>query len=92
MIRVFPGFRIVCSPVGNFFTAGFFAVVFFAAALVSFLTGAFSSFFTSSFFTSTWKFDLHNEEDYTSLELYVKPEESVAYYVFNGDITGHFFI
>lgn len=39
-----------------------------------------------------WKFDLHNEEDYTSLELYVKPEESVAYYVFNGDITGHFFI
>lgn len=39
-----------------------------------------------------WKYDLHNEEDYTSLELYVKPEESVAYYVFNGDITGHFFI
>lgn len=39
-----------------------------------------------------WKFDLHNEESYTSLELYVKPEESVAYYVFNGDITGHFFI
>lgn len=40
-----------------------------------------------------WKFDLHkNDEEYKSLELYVKPEESVAYYVFNGDITGNFFI
>lgn len=40
-----------------------------------------------------WKFDLHkNDEEYQSLELYVKPEESVAYYVFNGDITGSFFI
>lgn len=40
-----------------------------------------------------WKYDLHkNEEAYESLELYVKPEESVAYYVFNGDITGSFFI
>ena len=40
-----------------------------------------------------WKFDLHKaDEEYTSLELYVKPEESVAYYVFNGDITGSFFI
>lgn len=40
-----------------------------------------------------WKYDLHKgDEDYTSLELYVKPEESVAYYVFNGDITGSFFI
>lgn len=40
-----------------------------------------------------WKYDLHKaDEEYTSLELYVKPEESVAYYVFNGDITGSFFI
>lgn len=40
-----------------------------------------------------WKYDLHkNDEEYKSLELYVKPEESVAYYVFNGDITGNFFI
>lgn len=40
-----------------------------------------------------WKYDLHKEdEEYTSLELYVKPEESIAYYVFNGDITGSFFI
>lgn len=40
-----------------------------------------------------WKYDLHKEEEeYSSLELYVKPEESVVYYVFNGDITGSFFI
>lgn len=40
-----------------------------------------------------WKYDLHKtDEEYTSLELYVKPEESIAYYVFNGDITGSFFI
>lgn len=40
-----------------------------------------------------WKYDLHKaDEAYTSLELYVKPEESVAYYVFNGEITGSFFI
>ncbi len=40
-----------------------------------------------------WKYDLHKaDEEYTSLELYVKPEESVAYYVFNGEITGSFFI
>ncbi len=39
-----------------------------------------------------WKYDLHNEEEYTSLELYVKPEDKVAYYVFNGEITGSFFI
>ena len=39
-----------------------------------------------------WKYDLHNEEAYSSLELYVKPEESVAYYVFNGEISGSFFI
>lgn len=40
-----------------------------------------------------WKYDLHkSDEVYESLELYVKPEESVAYYVFNGDVTGSFFI
>ena len=40
-----------------------------------------------------WKYDLHKDEEaYTSLELYVKPEESIVYYVFNGDITGSFFI
>ncbi len=37
-----------------------------------------------------WKFDLQHEEEYTSLELYVKPEESRVYYVFNGDIAGSF--
>lgn len=39
-----------------------------------------------------WKYDLHKEEGYQSLELYVKPEENIVYYVFNGDITGSFFI
>ena len=40
-----------------------------------------------------WKYDLHKDEEaYKSLELYVKPEESVAYYVFNEDIAGSFFI
>lgn len=40
-----------------------------------------------------WKHDLHkSNEAYQSLELYVKPEESIAYYVFNGDVTGSFFI
>ena len=40
-----------------------------------------------------WKYDLKKEgEAYTSLELYVKSEESTVYYVFNGDITGSFFI
>lgn len=40
-----------------------------------------------------WKYDLHKEnEGYESLELYVKPEESIAYYVFNGEISGSFFI
>lgn len=40
-----------------------------------------------------WKYDLNGtEEDFKSLELYVKPEENTAYYVINGDITGSFFI
>ncbi len=40
--------------------------------------------------SDVWKFDLQHEEEYTSLELYVKPEESRVYYVFNGDIAGSF--
>ena len=38
-----------------------------------------------------WKFDLGKEEsDIEKIELYVKPEEGVCYYVFNGEITGSF--
>ncbi len=40
-----------------------------------------------------WKFDLNGkEEDFKSVELYVKPEENTTYYVINGAITGSFFI
>lgn len=40
-----------------------------------------------------WKYDLNGkEEDFKSVELYVKPEENTAYYVINGDVTGSFFI
>ena len=40
-----------------------------------------------------WKYDLQGkEEDFKTVELYVKPEENVAYYVINGDVTGSFFI
>lgn len=40
-----------------------------------------------------WKYDLNGkDEDFKSLELYVKPEENTAYYVINGDVTGSFFI
>lgn len=40
-----------------------------------------------------WKYDLNGkEEDFKSVELYVKPEENTTYYVINGDITGSFFI
>lgn len=40
-----------------------------------------------------WKYDLNGEEeDFKSVELYVKPEENATYYVINGDITGSFFI
>lgn len=40
-----------------------------------------------------WKYDLQGkEEDFKSVELYVKPEENTAYYVINGDVTGSFFI
>lgn len=38
-----------------------------------------------------WKYDLGNKPaDFKSVELYVKPEESRAYYVINGEITGSF--
>ncbi len=40
-----------------------------------------------------WTYDLNGkEEDFKSVELYVKPEENTTYYVINGDITGSFFI
>lgn len=40
-----------------------------------------------------WKFDLNQkEDDLKTVELYVKPEESLCYYVFNGDVTGSFVI
>ena len=38
-----------------------------------------------------WKYDLNGkEEDIKSVELYVKPDESVTYYVINDDIKGSF--
>ena len=36
-----------------------------------------------------WKYD-QKAKDLTDVDLYVKPEENKAYYVFNGDITGNF--
>ena len=40
-----------------------------------------------------WKYDLEQKEaDLKTVELYVKPEEGLCYYVFNGDITGNFVI
>lgn len=40
-----------------------------------------------------WKYDLGNKPaDLKSVELYVKPEDSRAYYVYNGEITGSFAI
>ncbi len=40
-----------------------------------------------------WKYDLDGkEEDFKTVELYVKPEENTTYYVINGNITGSFFI
>ena len=40
-----------------------------------------------------WKYDLDGkEEDIKSIELYVKPEENVTYYVINGDVNGSFSI
>lgn len=38
-----------------------------------------------------WKYDLGKKvADLKSVELYVKPEESQAYYVINGEVTGSF--
>lgn len=38
-----------------------------------------------------WKYDLNkNEDDFKTVELYVKPEEHTVYYVINGDVTGSF--
>lgn len=40
-----------------------------------------------------WKYDLNQKPaDFKSVELYVKPEENLAYYVINGNVTGSFFI
>ncbi len=40
-----------------------------------------------------WKYDLKQKVgDLTSVEVYVKPEENVAYYVMNGQFTGSFMI
>lgn len=40
-----------------------------------------------------WKYDLKQKVgDLTSVELYVKPEENMVYYVMNKEITGSFYI
>lgn len=40
-----------------------------------------------------WKFDLKQKvTDLKNVELYVKPEEGLCYYVFNKDVTGNFVI
>lgn len=40
-----------------------------------------------------WKYDLKQKAtDFKSVELYVKPEESMVYYVINDDVTGNFAI
>lgn len=40
-----------------------------------------------------WKYDLKQKaRDLTNIELYVKPEESMVYYVMNKDFTGNFMI
>ena len=40
-----------------------------------------------------WKYDLKQKAgDLTSVELYVKPEESMVYYVMNKEFTGSFYI
>lgn len=42
---------------------------------------------------AVWQYDLGQKlEDFKSVELYVKPEESAVYYVINGDTTGSFAI
>ena len=40
-----------------------------------------------------WKYDLKQKaSDFKSVELYVKPEESIVYYVINKEFTGSFYI
>ena len=40
-----------------------------------------------------WKYDLKQKaSDFKSVELYVKPEESIVYYVINKECTGSFYI
>lgn len=40
-----------------------------------------------------WKYDLKQKAgDLTSVELYIKPEESMVYYVMNKEFTGSFYI
>lgn len=40
-----------------------------------------------------WKYDLERDEnDFKSVELFVKPEESMVYYVINEDVLGSFAI
>lgn len=40
-----------------------------------------------------WKYDLNQKvADLTSIELYVKPEENVAYYVMNKEFAGSFYL
>ncbi|MDO4293149.1 MAG: DUF6465 family protein [Eubacteriales bacterium] len=40
-----------------------------------------------------WQYDLGKKpEDFRTVELYVKPEESAVYYVINGTVTGSFAI
>ena len=40
-----------------------------------------------------WKYDLKQKAaDLTSIELYVKPEENMVYYVMNKETTGSFYI
>ena len=40
-----------------------------------------------------WKYDLKKKVgDFKDVELYVKPEESIVYYVINGEEKGHFAI
>lgn len=40
-----------------------------------------------------WKYDLNQKAgDLTSIELYVKPEEHMAYYVMNKDFAGSFYL
>ena len=40
-----------------------------------------------------WVYDLNKDvTELKTVELYVKPEEGLCYYVFNGDVTGNFVI